>query len=155
MKKLFITLFVLTMLLPLTGCKKNEDEKKLSININQVASELLAKDDFKLCKLVDTEKYALKFGALLDSMEEGVFAIPSGAETANMFIIAKAKEGKEADLYAELNIIVVGYDGTWTKNVYNAAEAKKVQDRLVKKVDGYYICIISNDNQSVYDIITK
>lgn len=132
-----------------------ESKAPVVIDIERVAAELAAKDWFAGTSPFASDRLELKYAIDLSDMAEGVFYLPTDAECANMFIIARAKEGAEALLFDEIGMLVDKYDHSWTDVVYNAAEAKKVKDALIKKVDGYYICVISDDNQAVLDIILK
>lgn len=156
MKKLIVTIITLAMLLTLVGCGgSDKKEEKLSIDPVAVGAQLAKESDFEKNSMVPADKIELKYGAILDCMESGVFCLPSDSEKANMFIIAKAKEGQQEELYLELKMVVEAYDHSWTDLIYNAEEADKVKNRLEKTVDGYYICIISSDNTAVYNKIVK
>lgn len=161
MKKI-IALVLAVCTLALAACtkpapeeSKQESAAPVVIDIEKVAAELAASGQFSGTSAMAADRLELKYAIDLSDMVEGVFYLPTDAECANMFIIAKAKDGAEALLFDEIGMLVDKYDHSWTDVVYNAAEAKKVKDRSIVKVDGYYICVVSDDNQAVLDTILK
>lgn len=148
MKKIIVALFIL---LTLCAC----GSKDLTIDINAKAKELLASDQFKGISIMDNSKAELKYSVDLSTMEEGVIALPTDAERANMFIIAKASDKNADILFDELDMIVDKYDHSWTDLIYNAQEAQKVKEKTIEKIGNYYICVISDNNKEVIENIKK
>lgn len=149
MKKIIV---ILMTLLVLASCSS---KKEVEIDIDSVSEELLASEDFKGISKMDISKAELKYSVDLSEMENGVICLPTDAERANMFIIAKAKDGKSSVLFDELDMIVDKYDHSWTDLIYNAQEAQKVKDKTIEKIGDYYICVISDDNETIIENIKK
>ena len=53
----------------------------------------------------------------------------------------------------KLNIFINKYINSWTEIVYNASEAKLVENMYKEEYSGYLIYIVSTDNDKVLNII--
>lgn len=153
MKKTIVILITAILVLSFFGCGSTK-EAKLDIDIKAVTEELLKSEYFPGVSSYEKDKLELKYAVDLSDMAEGSFYMPVDAEKANMFIIAEASDGKGDILFDEIGMIVDKYDHSWTDLVYNAEEAEKVKNKTVLMKDGYYICVISDDNDAVIKMIT-
>lgn len=153
MKKTIVIMMAALLILSCFGCGSSKEETA-DIDLEKVTADLCGSEYFPGVSSFDRDKLELKYAVDLSGMEEGVFYMPVDAEKANMFIIAKASEGNADVLFDEIDMIVDKYDHSWTDLVYNAAEAEKVENRTVVKTGNWYICVISDDNDAVINMIT-
>ena len=155
MKKLLTVLLALTMILSFASCGGSSSENKESFDAKAASEKLLASDEFKGCALVDADQTELEYDITLEDTQEFYFAKVSSGTSANMFIIAVAKEGQSSLMCGEMEKIEKTYASSWVDSTYQErlAEAPKVNARYVSEKNGMYICIISSDNDACLELI--
>jgi hypothetical protein len=157
MKKVFALIMVLVMLLSFAACgDSGKKEEKTSFDAKKAAEALLGSDEFKGCALEDPGQIEFEFDITLEDTKEFYMTRANGL-SANMFIIAVAKDGKDSLMFGEMEKIVKTYAASWVDSTYpeRQAEAPKVKDRYESEKDGVYVCIISADNDAMVKLIGK
>ena len=156
MKKVLAIMLALAMVFSLAACGGEKEEKK-TFDAKAAAEALLGSDEFKGCSLADGEQIEFRYDITLEDTAEFYYTEVTNGLSANMFIIAVAKEGKESLMYGEMEKIEKTYASSWVDSTYaeRQAEAPKVKDRYVEEKDGVYICIISADNDACLKLIGK
>ena len=157
MKKVLSLLMVLAMLLSFAACgDSGKKEEKAAFDAKKAAEALLGSDEFKGCALEDPGQIEFEFDITLEDTKE-FYCTRANGLSANMFIIAVAKEGKESLMFGEMEKIVSTYASSWVDSTYpeRLAEAPKVKARYESEKDGVYICIISADNDAMVKLIGK
>ncbi len=158
MKKVFAVMLVLVMVLSLAACgDSGKKEDKTPFDAKKAAEALLGSDEFKGCSIMDKDQIEFKYDITLEDTEEFYYTEVTNGVSANMFIIAKAKEGKASLMYGEMEKIIKTYADSWVNSNYaeRQAEAPKVKGRYESEEDGVYICIISSDNDAMKALIGK
>ncbi len=155
MKKMIAALLALVMLFSLAACGGKEE--KTPFDAKKAAEALFGSDEFKGCSLIDGETVENRYDITLEDCDEFYYTEVTNGLSANMFIIAKAKAGKESLMYGEMEKIVKTFASSWVDSNYadRQAEAPKVKARYESEKDGIYICIISNDNDAMLKLIGK
>ena len=156
MKKMIAALLALAMLFSLAACGGGKEEKT-PFDAKKAAEALLGSDEFKGCALANSEDIEFRYDITLEDCDEFYYTEVTNGLSANMFIIAKAKAGKESLMYGEMEKIVKTFASSWVDSNYadRQAEAPKVKARYESEKDGIYICIISNDNDAMLKLIGK
>ena len=157
MKKVLAVLIAFVMVFSLAACGGGSGkEEKTTFDAKKAAEALLGSDEFKGCSLEDPEQIEFEFDITLEDTKEFYMTRANGL-SANMFIIAVAKEGKESLMFGEMEKIVSTYASSWVDSNYaeKQAEAPKVKARYESKKDGVYVCIISADNDAMVKLIGK
>lgn len=154
MKKTLAILLAAVMLFSLAACGKDSGDKQ-SFNAKEAADKLLKNAEFKDCSLVEGEQAEMEYDITLEDTAEFYFAKVSSGTSANMFIIAVAKEGQSSLMCGEMEKIEKTYASSWVDSTYpeRLAEAPKVKDRYTSEKNGMYICIISADNDACLKLI--
>ena len=157
MKKLIrftAAVLVISMICGLCACGKKEE--KTSFDAKKAAEALLGSDEFKGCALEDPGQIEFEFDITLEDTKEFYMTRANGL-SANMFIIAVAKDGKDSLMFGEMEKIVKTYAASWVDSNYpeRQAEAPKVKGRYESEKDGVYVCIISADNDAMVKLIGK
>ena len=155
MKKLLAVLVALTMIMSFAACGGSGSNTGKDFDAKKASEALLASAEFKDCALVDAEQTELEYDITLEDTTEFYFAKVSSGTSANMFIIAVAKDGQSSLMCGEMEKIEKTYVSSWVDSTYQErlAEAPKVNDRYVSEKDGMYICIISSDNDACLELI--
>lgn len=151
MKKI-VWLFALMLIF--TGCNK---EKKESWNLDKIDDKLMAYQEkgemFKDCEKISLEKMASKYDFHDTYIEEGIIRMSSTTVNYNMYFILKPKEGKESEVEKEMENFFTSF-ADMIQNYY-PEEYTKVKNRLERKIDGYLIYIVSEDNETVLSLIEE
>ena len=155
MKKALSILLAALMILSMAACGDSKKDEEKAFDAKAAADALLKEAEFSDCSFVESDQVELEYGITLEDTAEFYYARKDSNMSANMFLIAVAKDGKTSLMNGELDKLVETYDKGWTELVYNADEAAKVQSRFVEKKDGVYICIISSDNDAMKTVIGK
>ena len=156
MKKVFALITVLALLLSFAACGDSGKKEEAPFDAKKAAEALLGSDEFKGCALEDPGQVEFEFDIPLEDTQEFYFTRANGL-SANMFLIAVAKEGKSSLMFGEMEKIVEVYADSWVNSNYEEkqAEAPKVKARYTSEKDGVYICIISSDNDAMVKLIGK
>ena len=156
MKKMIAALLALVMVFAFAACGGGKEEKA-PFDPKKAAEALLGSSEFEGCSLENGDDIEFRYDITLEDTEEFYYAEVRNGLSANMFIIAKAKEGKASLMYGEMEKIVKTYASSWVDSNYEErqAEAPKVKARYESEEDGIYICIISNDNDAMLKLIGK
>lgn len=157
MKKIVSITLILILTLAFAACGKKTEE---SFDAQKAAETLLASEYFKGAALTDVKDAEVEFNIeklITEDTEQFFFARISSGVSANMFIIAKAKDGSASFMYEDMEIIVEQYSSEWVDSTYpeKLAQADKVKGRYVSKENGVFICIISEDNEACLKLIEE
>ena len=158
MKKALAIIMVLAMVLAFAACGDGgKKEENKAFDAKKAAEALLGSDEFKGCALASGEDIEFRYDITLEDTAEFYYTEVTNGLSANMFIIAVAKEGKASLMYGEMEKIVKTYASSWVDSNYaeRQAEAPKVKARYESEKDGVYICIVSNDNDAMLKLIGK
>lgn len=172
MKKILLTLFVTLFIL--TGCGKTVEEKRESKYGNQnneisnsLANLQIGKDgleSFKDLMILDDNTLGTELGLTLNDVENYIAAVPTALDS-RLYIIIKPKSGSEEKVKKAISIYFDNIEqrlGDGTSLGDNATEEEKklqeekikmVQNHLEKQVNGYYVYIISSDNDAVFKVV--
>ena len=155
MKKVLAAVMVLAMVFTLAACGSKEEKEPF--DAKKAAEALLGSAEFEGCSLVDGDQIEFRYDVTLEDTDEFYYTEVTNGVSANMFMIAVAKEGKASLMYGEMEKIMQTYASSWVDSNYEErqAEAPKVNGRYESKEDGVYICIISSDNDAMLKLIGK
>ena len=143
----------------LSGCGSSEtpsSRKTLDINT--------AKSSISSLKIGDTSPFSDEsninnsdsietYGLDTSLLEEYAIYLPSAVVNASMYIIAKPKNGEESVVKYQIKDLFEKYYNAY--NGYYPKEAKLIENRMEKKLNGYLIYIVSSDNDKVYNTIKE
>ena len=162
MKKIKLLLGVFVLVVFLSGCgsdnSSGSEATSKSLDINLVKSNVKAlkidddtpfADDANINDSDSIETYGLD----VDLLDEYVIYLPSAVVNASMYIVAKPKEGEESVVKYQIKELFDKYYNAY--NGYYPKEAKLIEGRMEKELSGYYIYIVSNDNEKVYNAIKE
>jgi len=100
---------------------------------------------------IDDESLEQVFKIKPEDLEEYLIAIPAMNVRTNSYFIVKPKADKEDTVKEALEAYMKNLE-TQMEN-YLADQYSLIEERLEKEYGGYYIYIISNDNEKVYNEI--
>ncbi len=153
-KHLRNSIFLLLVLLLITGCGCNKKKEKTDKKINEKIEENVTNmNDEVMNSLVSIDENMLmtQFGLASNEVEYFVAKIPSYNETKPKFYIAvKPAKGKKELVKKALDIYVNSL-----KDRASEKEKNEYDKVLKKENNGYIIYILSEDNEKVYKIITS
>ena len=145
MKKIVISLMLVGLLL--VGCgKKNKD-----LDLDRITASIEETNLFKDASKIDIDYIERKYGMSTEGIEDYRIYMSKTSTSASMYAISKVSSDK-----AKENIestFINKYINSWTEIVYNASEAKLVENMYKKEYSGYLIYIVSTDNDKVLNII--
>ena len=143
----------------LSGCgssKTSSSSKTLDINS--------AKSSISSLKIGDTTPFSdgsninnsdsiETYGLDTSLLEEYAIYLPSAVVNSSMYIIAKPKNGEESVVKYQIKDLFEKYYNAY--NGYYPKEAKLIENRMEKELNGYLIYIVSSDNDKVYNTIKE
>ena len=145
MKKIVISLMLVGLLL--VGCgKKNKD-----LDLDRITASIEETNLFKDASKIDIDYIERKYGMSTEGIEDYRIYMSKTSTSASMYAISKVSSDK-----AKENIestFINKYINSWTEIVYNASEAKLVENMYKEEYSGYLIYIVSTDNDKVLNII--
>lgn len=170
MKKILVTLSILLLV---TGCGKTaaekleakygEDNTKLQTKLQNLDVSKVDNYFTGLFKL-DNNGLETNLGLTLSDVENYVVAIPY-IEDARMYIIIKPAAGKEARVKSQVKTYLETIENKMRQQAQMATEEERktmyiakadlVKNRLEKKENGYYVYVVSADNNAVYNVIKE
>lgn len=153
MKKLFYVLIATALLF--TGCSK-EEERTLDLELaKEKISSITFDKDFKFDdeENINNNEALSVYGVDSSLFEESLFYLSSTVVDPSMYLIVKANSEDEAVLKYQIEEMFTNYYNYY--NSYYPEEAKMIEDRLEKELDGYLIYIVSYDNDAVYQAIEE
>ena len=152
MKKiiLIITIFILAI-----GCSSKNETKILDLNLaaNKI-SQLAFKDkDFTFTdkESLDNKEAFEVYGVDTSLFTEYKSYLGTRVVDPSMYLIVKVNEDSKSVLKYQLNDMFQKYYNAY--NSYYPEQAKMIENRLEKELNGYLIYIISYDNNAVYQAI--
>lgn len=159
MKRLKVLFIMIIVVCVLSGCGSSEtpsSRKTLDINT--------AKSSISSLKIGDTSPFSDEsninnsdsietYGLDTSLLEEYAIYLPSAVVNASMYIIAKPKNGEESVVKYQIKDLFEKYYNAY--NGYYPKEAKLIENRMEKKLNGYLIYIVSSDNDKVYNTIKE
>ncbi len=154
MKKLFYVLIATALLF--TGCSKEEEERTLDLELaKEKISSITFDEDFKFDdeENINNNEALSVYGVDSSLFEESLFYLSSTVVDPSMYLIVKANSEDEAVLKYQIEEMFTNYYNYY--NSYYPEEAKMIEDRLEKELDGYLIYIVSYDNDAVYQAIEE
>ena len=145
MKKIVISLMLVGLLL--VGCgKKNKD-----LDLDRITASIEETNLFKDASKIDIDYIERQYGMSTEGIEDYRIYMSQTSTSASMYAIFKVSSDK-----AKENIestFINKYINSWTEIVYNASEAKLVENMYKEEYSGYLIYIVSTDNDKVLNII--
>lgn len=159
MKRLKVLFIMIIAVCVLSGCGSSEtpsSSKTLDINT--------AKSSISSLKIGDTSPFSDEsninnsdsietYGLDTSLLEEYAIYLPSAVVNASMYIIAKPKDGEESVVKYQIKDLFEKYYNAY--NGYYPKEAKLIENRMEKELNGYLIYIVSSDNDKVYNTIKE
>ena len=152
MKKiiLIITIFILAV-----GCSSQDENKTLDLNL---ASDNISKLTFKDNNFTFTESECMNnkeafevYGVDTSLFKEYKSYLGTRVVDPSMYLIVKVDDDSKSVLKYQLNDMFQKYYNAY--NSYYPEQAKMIENRLEKELNGYLIYIISYDNNTVYQAI--
>lgn len=155
MKKVLIILIILLCV----GCGNNKNSENENYNIDlELAKTNISKlkfdEDFTFTDTSSINNIeSLEFyGVEMNLIEEKMVYISSVITDPSMYMILKVSDDNKSVVKYQINDMFEKYYNAY--NNYYPKEAKMIQDRLEKELNGYLIYIVSYDNNAVYQAIT-
>ena len=159
MKKLKVLFIMIIGVCVLSGCGSSDtpsSSKALDINS--------AKSSISSLKIGDTTPFSDEsninnsdsietYGLDTSLLDEYVIYLPSAVVNSSMYIIAKPKNGEESVVKYQVKDLFEKYYNAY--NGYYPKEAKLIENRMEKELNGYLIYIVSSDNDKVYNAIKE
>ena len=151
-------LLVIFVVLLMTGCNSASDEVKKELDLDNYKEKVVElningetpfSDSSNLNNLDVLDTYGLD-SSLLDDY---LIYMPSSVVNASMFIVVKPISGQESVVKYQIKELFEKYYNAY--NGYYPKEAKLIEDRMEKEVDGYLFYIVSNDNDKVYNLLKE
>ena len=151
-------LLVIFVVLLMTGCNSASDEVKKELDLDNYKEKVVElningetpfSDSSNLNNLDVLDTYGLD-SSLLDDY---LIYMPSSVVNASMFIVVKPISGQESVVKYQIKELFEKYYNAY--NGYYPKEAKLIEDRMEKEVDGYLVYIVSNDNDKVYNLLKE
>lgn len=142
MKKIIIA-FIAVILL--CGCSNNN---MTNLDINKASSSL----DSKYQNMQSLEKDELEVIYNLDITKFDEYVIKSSSSAnGDFYAIIKVKDENKKDVQDSMNNMFKILENQ--SNLYSPEAVNKLKNRLSTSVGNYLIYIVSNDNNSYYDIV--
>ncbi len=143
MKKIIV---ICLMVLLLTGCGSSSSMVSLDI---EGASKAL---DTEFTKMVDMDKDELSvvYGLDVSLLEEYEIKC-SQLMNGNFYAIIKVSDANKDKVVEQMDNLFDVLESQ--SNLYSPEAVKLIQNHLETKVGNYYIYIVSEDNQAMYDAI--
>lgn len=125
----------------------------ISNNNEEVYNAMLTSKQPIFGAMMDVESDALEatFGLNPDFVEEYIARVPMMIVNSNMYLIVKPKEGKESEVKEIIDTYMKNLEEQWS--TYLPAQYDLVKNRKEEKIGDYFVYIVSNDNDAVYNII--
>lgn len=125
----------------------------ISNNNEEVYNAMLTSKQPIFGAMMDVESDALEatFGLNPDLVEEYIARVPMMIVNSNMYLIVKPKEGKESKVKEIIDTYMKNLEEQWS--TYLPAQYDLVKNRKEEKIGDYFVYIVSNDNDAVYNII--
>lgn len=143
----FAALFVLTVL---TGCGK--DSTTASVDVNKLCQDLQGTITSEV-KEVNADIIASTFWIEADKVDECVAALNSGANAPEV-VVLKAKDSKYLDDVEELFKTRIAERSKLFAD-YNAPEAEKYDNALIKKAGSYMVFCVTDDTDAAEKILKE
>ena len=158
MKKIRNIVLIMLIGLLVIGCEKEEEKVKVfdkTIAKEKVSALKFDGSDFKFNKEDSFNNIeALKvYGVDTTLIADSFYYISSEVVDPSMFLVVKAKDEKESVLKYQIKEMFDKYFNAY--NSYYPKEAKMINDRLEKELEGYLVYIVSHDNNLVYQAISE
>ena len=159
MKRLKVLFIMIIGVCVLSGCGSNKTSSSSKVlDINS------AKSSISSLKIGDTSPFSDKsninnsdsietYGLDTSLLEDYAIYLPSAVVNASMYIIAKPKNGEESVVKYQIKDLFEKYYNAY--NGYYPKEAKLIENRMEKELNGYLIYIVSSDNDKVYNTIKE
>lgn len=153
LKKILVV--VLTSLC-LIGCgSKGEAESKNYIINSQVWTDLSEVDfdgetPFKQENLVDNSDLS-NYGIKLSDFDYIEVSMSQSALDPSMIVLMKPAKDKEQDCKAQIENFIVSRSSAYRD--YNPEASNMIDNYLSEEAEGYYVYIVSNDNNKLLEII--
>ena len=148
MKKV-ICLFVAVMLL--AGCGKKEESKNCSIDTKNIPTLAEKYKEFSDKSSVNDEDAIYGYGIDTSLLDDYAIYISSKIDDPSMYMVLKPKAGEESVVEYQVKDMFEKYLSSYQG--YYPEAVPVIEGRLEKKYNGYYIYIISNNNDEVYNTL--
>ena len=125
----------------------------ISNNNEEVYNAMLTSKQPIFGAMMDVESDALEatFGLNPDLVEESLARVPMMIVNSNMYLIVTPKEVKESKVNEIIDTYMKNLEEQWS--TYLPAQYDLVKNRKEEKIGDYFVYIVSNDNDAVYNII--
>lgn len=154
MKKLLFAVLMTCVLLVGCGSSKEEMEKAVAVNTDDLYTTVSALTETKMVKLNDSliENY---YGIPTADLEEYVFAQSEDPTSAETIIMVRAKDGVDLSKYEE-NINNVIAQKTDEMNNYNEPEQVELLEKANVKFseNGFYV-VVADKSDVIAETIEK
>lgn len=154
MKKI---LLIITCILILTGCSKQEDNNQnITLNTEEIKTNLTNitidnKTPFNNAESINDLDLIEGYGIDVTLLEEYVIYISSSVEDPSMYMVLKPNAEKASVVKYQVKDMFNRYLNAYMG--YYPEAATIIEDKMEKEYGDYLIYIVSLDNQKVYDEI--
>ncbi len=101
----------------------------------------------------DSEQLKLSYGLDTELFDSYVFRMPMMNVQSSMYAVIKPKEGNEDAVKTQIDEFLAKYEQQWS--MYLPEQTELVQNALIKEDNGYFIVIVSYDNDGALKEIQK
>ena len=153
MKKILLLVLVVFMI---TGCDK--DKEVTGIDVNKVPDKLNGikvnlVNSFDDMKSVNDLDLIAGYGLDIELFDEYVIYLSSTVEDPSMYMILKPLPGNESIIKFQVGELFDKYMNAYAG--YYPEAVTLIENRLEKEYKGYYIYVVSYDNDIVYEKILE
>lgn len=154
MKKIFVVVLVILSMTMLTGCKNETLEesknKKTNTELNEKVSDISIKDSkiFEGLDILNDNTLETKLGINRNFVSEHAIGMNLYTYEPRLYIVVKPKEENKEIVKKALDLYIDRAKGEALEE-----DKSKFENVLKEEYNGYYIYIVSDDNESVYNQI--
>ncbi len=158
MKKIKNILIIIICIIALSGCGTQQESDNKTLDLNSVKTNLATlaienEEPFSQKDNINNSDSIETYGLDVTLLDEYVIYLPSAVVDASMYIIAKPKEGESSVVKYQIKDLFEKYYNAY--NGYYPKQAKLIENRMEKELNGYLIYIVSEDNDKVYNKIKE
>lgn len=145
MKKVIITL---CLLICLTGCG-NKKQKEYDFSILGPKLDQYFPNTMELTK----EELQTRYDVVSENIKDAYIRISSTSNQADLFFMIQPVDGKKREVKEDFDTLLESFQTQY--EMYYVEEAQKIKEKKFMEKDGYLIYIVSNQKDSVVELLEK